>query len=60
MSKHTNLHPYIGLGVTIIKDGITKGSVGIIEDGPNENGKFKVDFCNGFCGWYLFGEFKVD
>ena len=56
---NTNLHPYIGLGVTIIKDCMTKGLYGIIIN-THDNGKYEIDFQNGFVGWYEFSEFTIN
>ncbi len=55
---------YIGVGVTIKSrktGGIdTSGSSGVIEHWDGFLGKYKVDFGNGFCGWYKRSELVFD
>ncbi len=51
---------YTGMSVTIKSretNGIdTNGKTGVIEHWDNFLGKYKVDFGNGFCGWYKRSE----
>lgn len=55
---------YIGVGVTIKnleKSGInTSGLTGVVEHWDGFLGKYKVDFGNGFCGWYKRSELFFD
>jgi hypothetical protein len=55
---------YINHGATIKKPHCTlKGIHGkhvVIEEWDNDIRKYKVDFGNGFCGWYKRSELKLD
>lgn len=55
------LRRYIGKSVTIItKDCITTGKSGTVETFDCHLEKFKVDFNNGFVGWYTMLELKLE
>ena len=55
---------YVGVGVTIKKSadgGInTSGKAGVVEHWDSFLGKYKVDFGNGFCGWYKRSQLEFD